>query len=315
MILNKIVNSHALIFNLFLEHTISSFYTYNHINILSKKAFKIKKNDNLMRFKSVLLIKDIPSYISFSLKHLDANIKFKNVLQYKGYLINLTHYKTVETYINKNLSKRNRKNLKSKTNKLYRTHNISTKIYFGNIDKDKYNEIFQVFYTLLKNRFNQKKTHNRYLSNWNDLQASTYQKILDKKASLFVVYDNLKPIAITLNYHLSDMVFSHIQTYHTAYSKYNMGDVCMMNHLEWLLKNNITVFDLSMGKTYYKQKWCNHEYDFVYQIFYKNNSIVSKLFAAIIKQELKFMQFLRNKNIIGKLFMFDKLLFKYKNRT
>lgn len=315
MVLNKLINSHALVFNLFLENKISTLYNSNAVNNLSQKHFNINNSVATNSSKNVYLVKDVPNYISFSLKNPDQNIKLKKILQYKGYLANLIEYKDALTYINKNLSKRNKKNLKSKTSKLYSNHKISSKVYFGFIDKNEYYLVFKSFYKLLKNRFDEKKIHNRYLSKWSDLQASTYQKILDKKASLFVIYDNKKPIAITLNYHVSDMVFSHIQTYHTAYSKYNMGDICMVNHLEWLIKNNTAVFDLAIGKTYYKEKWCNHEYNFMYHVFYNKKSILSKLNANIIAIELKIIQFLRDKNIIGKLFMIDKLLYKYKNRT
>ena len=302
-----------LIFDLFLENKISTFYTPDILNNLTSKAFEIENFDDSNRLKRIYIVKDIPDYLDVSLQKLDPTITTKKVLQYKGYLVNLSSYKDVTTFINENLNKRNRKNLISKWNRLYKNHEISFKFFFGAINKDEYLNIFKTFYRLLKTRFNEKKIYNRYLSNWDDLQESTYQKILDKKASLHVIFDKNHPIGITLNFHKGDIVFSHIQTYDVNYSKYSMGDISMINHLEWLITNKMTVFDLSIGKTYYKEKWCNHEYHFIYHIFYNKTSILSRIKVYIIVQELKLIQFLRNKNIIGKLFMFDKFLYTYKN--
>ncbi|NMH88224.1 GNAT family N-acetyltransferase [Flavivirga algicola] len=312
--LSKLFSSQSnhLIFDLFIETKISIFFSNYAINSLSQKSLKVKKDIADFNFKKIKMIKDVPNYIQFKLNELSPDIVHKVIPQYSGYLINTVGYKDASDYITKNLSKRNKKNLNSKKNKLYKNHKIFSEFHHGFIEKNEYDTIFKTFYKLLKNRFNEKKMHNRYLSTWKELQSTTYQKILDKKASLHVVYNDITPIAITLNYHLNDIVFSHIQTFDTNYSKYNMGDISMLIHLEWLIKNNINVFDLSMGKTYYKEKWCNHKYTFMYHLFYSKKSILSRICSRIIVQELKLIQFLRDKNIIGTLINFDKLLFNYK---
>ncbi|GAA3607073.1 GNAT family N-acetyltransferase [Flavivirga amylovorans] len=302
------------IFDLFLENKISSFYLPVVSNNFTNKYIETGSFESKNSSKNIHIVKDVPSYLNFSLQKLNSNIKFRKVQQYKGYLVNINGFKDVTTFINDNLNKRNRKNLISKKNKLYKNHKISSKFFFGEISKDNYQSLFKAFYRLLKVRFNEKRTYNRYLSNWDTIQEVTYQKILEKEASLHVIFDNHNPIGITLNFHKGDIVFSHIQTYDINYSKYNMGDISMLHHIEWLITNKIAVFDLSMGKTYYKEKWCNHEYNFIYHIFYKKNTILSRVKMQIIVQELKLLQFLRDKNIIGKLFMFDKLLYTYKNR-
>ena len=86
----------------------------------------------------------------------------------------------------------------------------------------------------------------------------------------------------------------------------------MLNHLEWLISNKIAVFDLSMGKTYYKEKWCNFEYDFFYEIYYDSKSLISIIFSKIIFLKFKLLFFLRDRNIVGGLLNFDKILYKLK---
>ncbi|MFD1613953.1 GNAT family N-acetyltransferase [Gelatiniphilus marinus] len=305
--------SSRLIFDLFLEHKINSFYESSILNTLSKEKFSAN-NSIFSTLKQVYIVKDVPDYLKLSLLKKHPNLRFKKVKQYHGYLLNIENKQDAIHYINKNLNSRNRKNLYAKKRKLYNNHNITTSVYYGAISAGDYNNIFDAFYVLLKNRFDEKKIHNRYLSNWKALQASTYQKILDKKASLHVVFDGAKPIAITLNFHINDIVFSHIQTYHVNYSKYNMGDICMHNHLEWLIKNKFRFFDLSMGKTYNKEKWSNHKYTLMYHVFYNNASVISKLCAKITVKELQLMQYLRDKNIVGKLINMDRFLYLLKGR-
>lgn len=304
--------NNRFIFNLFLENKINGFYTPHLLNKLTKINFNTSLA-TLNVFKTIYIVKDIPGYLNVELKKTNATYHLKKVKQYKGYLINLTGYNNKEDFIARNLNKRNRKNLYSKERNLNKKYKISSQAFFGSISKKLYDNIFDTFYILLKKRFNEKHTYNRYLSEWKDIQAATFQKILDKQASLHVIYDESKPIAITLNFHKGDIVFSHIQAYDINYSKYNMGDICMMNQIKWLISYNVNVFDLSMGKTYYKEKWSNYAYTFKYHIFYKQKSLLSKICTNIIIIELKLIQYLRDKNIVGKLINIDKLLYYFRS--
>ena len=190
------------------------------------------------------------------------------------------------------------------------THQINYEVITGFIEKTTYNAIFDVFYTLLKERFKEKKTYNRYLPHWNALQEACYDKILSKKASLHIVYDSNKPISITLNYHLDNITFSHIQAYDINYSHYNLGDISIYKQLEWCLLNNKTIFDLSMGKTDYKTKWCNETYTFYYHIFYRKFAVIPAMTAFAIKMEFLTKQYLRDINLIGNKWSLDKIKYK-----
>lgn len=310
---HKLINfqNTGFIFDLFLENNMSLYYEKKVMNTITKKTFEVPYADNITK-KNNYIVKDIPDYLKISIQ--DHHLSCIKIKQYQGYLVNLKDFKSVEDFINNTLNTRNRKNLNAKTKKLYKTHNISTVFYFGYIDINDYHHLFDCFLKLLKIRFDEKKTHNRYIRNWKALQASTYQKIIDKKASLHVVYDSNKPIAMTLNFHRGDIVFSHIQTYDTHYAKYNMGDISMLNHLQWLIDHKLSVFDLSMGKTYYKEKWCNKVYNFNYHIFYNKKSMLSTIGAQMIALELKCLQYLRNKQIVGKLINFDKIKYLFQQQ-
>ncbi|MEC3908031.1 GNAT family N-acetyltransferase [Tamlana sp. 2201CG12-4] len=287
-------------------------YTSNITNTLTGTIVNNINHFKVLPLKYVYIVKDIPSYLNIQLNMNTSLLQTTTINQYKGYLINLINYNSTEDYIKEKLSKRNRKNLFSKQRKLEQNHKISNKVYFGSIDKLLFDSIFDTFYSLLQKRFQEKRIYNRHLADWEAIKSLSYKKILEQKASLHVIYDDHKPITITLNFHQPNSVLSHIQAYDTDYSVYNMGDISMLNHLKWCFANNILIFDLAIGKSDYKDKWCNYEYDFSYQIHYNNKSLVSKFIAKTIYFEFKILKFLREKNIVGNMVNFDKLLYKIK---
>ncbi len=158
-------------------------------------------------------------------------------------------------------------------------------------------------------RFHQKKIYNRNLVKWKYYQDLFYPMILDRKASIFVISDQEKPITITLNLHISDIVFSHIQIYDVDYSKYSMGDIAIFKNIEWCYKNNINLWDFSKGATVNKLRWSNHIYQFDYHLFYNNNSLISKIMVNYITLKLIFKQLLRDRGIIGGVFQLDNLYY------
>jgi len=306
---NTSPKSSNFIFSLFLEQAVSCFFESNLINKITNTSFSATTSYAANRDKKYF-IKNIPDYINVN--NQSTRLTYSDVPQYKGFLLNFKGITSSEDYLLKNLSKRNRKNIVQKKKLLALNHSIRYQIFFGAIDAKEYHSIFTTFYTLLKNRFDEKKVYNRYLENWDDLYASVFSKINTKQASLFVIYDTGKPISITLNFHLADIVFSHIQAYNISYSKYQLGDISMLHHLEWCISHTIQIFDLSMGETYYKLKWKNQDYLFYHRIYYNSASLKETIWAKILVIQLKFMQFLRDKKIIGFSFSLDKLRYKLK---
>jgi len=304
------LKSSNFIFSLYLNHTVVSFFAKGLKNSLTGQSFK-PTNAFAVAESKKYVVKNIPDYLDLDACKVLGQLKHTDVLQYKGFLLNFQSITTPEDYLLKHLSKRNRKNLKQKHRQLLHENSIETQWFFGAMDEDNYAQIFDAFYGLLKKRFNEKKVNNRYLGNWAALQTTTYTKICSKKASMFVIYDKNTPISITLNFHINDMVFSHIQTYDIAYSHYNMGDISMWHHVQWCIKNKITIFDLSMGATYNKVKWSNHEYVFYHRIYYQTTSLLDQGWAQFQITKFKWLQSLRDRHIIGGRFSLDKLLFKF----
>ncbi|MBS9463881.1 GNAT family N-acetyltransferase [Flagellimonas sp. 389] len=309
-----LVHKVQFVFDLFLEKKTTSLYNPRLKNHLTQKSVLTENSFLNIINSKVIIVKDIPDYIEV-IGQESHSYKCKKVPQYKGFLINLLRYQDIKDYLIDNLNKRNRKNLFSKRNKLHGEYQIRYECYHKKIDKFDYDLIFDRFYILLEQRFREKKVYNRYLMDWQKLHEETYQKILNGDASLYVIFNEKEPISITLNFHLGDIVFSHIHTYDIEYSKYNLGDINMFANIEWCLDNKISIFDLSMGKTYNKQKWCNYEYRFMYHVYYNSDSLFGRLSSSMVMLKLKLIQYLRNKGIVGNLFQFDKLRYWIKRGT
>ncbi len=308
------VNTTNFILQLCVENKIQPFYEKKLVNKLSGKEIVIEYSSSIESSHAVIeMVTDIPDYLNVILSKINNQIEIKRITQYDGYLINLAKFHDIEDLVNKTFSRNPRKNLRSKIRKLEETYDVNYVFYYGNIKKTEYDHLFDVCYISMKERFEQKKIHNRYLLEWHIYYDLFYPKILKKEASICVIYDKEKPITITLNFHRSGIVFSFIQIYDVDYFKYSMGDIAMLKNLEWSFQNNFEIWDVSKGATDNKLRWSNHIYKFHHHLFYKRNSFTSSLIAFIVSKMLIFKQTLRKRGIIGNLIQLDKLYY-YSNR-
>lgn len=295
------------------NHGVLPYYSKTITNKLSDKEFEIAHDtDKSHSVSKFCMVRDIPDYLDVKLLESRTGITVLKVPQYKGYLIDMKKFDNIDDLIGQTLSRNPRKNLRAKHRKLELNHDISYQFYYGKINKNHYDYLFDVCYGLMEARFHQKKIYNRYLLDWKYYHDLFYPKICTKDASISVIYDGTKPITITLNFHKGDIVFSFIQIYDTDYFKYSMGDIAMYKNIEWCYENDYTVWDVSKGATENKLRWSSHTYLFEYHIFYQTKFPLQRFLACIACHKLKIKQFLRDKGIIGGMFQLDRLYYHTK---
>lgn len=285
-------------------------------NLTNGLSYTIKKDGEDYKNK-VFFIYDVPSLLNIP-KTESGTLKLKTIKQYKGYLANLENYTNLQDYISDNFSSRSRKVFKKHIPKLEACFNIKYKMYYGeNITKDEYDFIIDNFKRLLKKRFDEKQINNHYLSDkkWNYLKALVFPMILSKKASLFVIYDKNTPINISVNYVSSNIKFGALTVFDTDYSKFNIGFIDIMKHLEWCIENKLNIFDFSKGDFEYKKRWGNKIYHFDYHILYDSSSIFATLIANTIGNYFSIKQQLRDKNLHTKFHEFIFFLKGKKTNT
>ncbi|MBU3822304.1 GNAT family N-acetyltransferase [Flavobacteriaceae bacterium XHP0103] len=289
------INFFPIYFNIGKNHTKGSYYEVNDQNDYKGKVF---------------VVYDVPAYFNVNNASKPNGLSLLESTQYPGFLIELDKFKNVEDYLQSTFGRNSRMKMRKYSNRLDTCFDISTKMFFGTIDEKEYDLIFEYFMMLLNRRFSDKQisNNNMHPSEWNFYKEVAYPLIIEKKASLFVVFDNKTPIAITYNYHIDDIVIDAITVFDINYVKFNLGYLNNLKLIEWCFENNIKKLDFSKGYFDYKKRLCSKEYDFNYHILYDSNSIKAKIIAYFAYTFYEFKSYLRKKEINTKLHKITFLL-------
>lgn len=236
-----------------------------------------QKTNDVFKLHSVFSIYDIPNYLKLNFIEAENNIKILKAPLYNGFLINLQNYKNLDAYLSKKLGRGRKSQLKRYKKRLDFCINPTYKIFFGDISKSEYSFLFDTLKLLTVKRFNQKKEINFELPYLDKYYEVMFKLILNKQASIFVIYHDTKPICITLNFIQKHTVFHWNSCFDIDYSMFNLGHVNMLNHLEWSFNNNIKVFDMGRGDFHHKRKYVDTKY--LYEDFFllTSNNSISKL--------------------------------------
>ncbi|MEE9361060.1 MAG: GNAT family N-acetyltransferase [Cellulophaga sp.] len=263
--------------------------------------------------RKVFLIYDVPAYFNLNTSPKN-NLKVHRIKQYKGFSVGINEHNDFNAYMSATFKKSSRYKLKKYKKRLELSFKITYKMFHGDISKTEYNHIFDSFKILLEKRFEEKCTSNNNLNpdEWNFYKEVAYPMLLEKKASLFVIYDDNVPIGVTLNYFSNSILFDAITVFDINYAKFHLGSITIMKLIEWSFENDIRTFDFSKGYFDYKKRWSNNTYNFEYHIYYDASSIKATGIAFGLKQLFKLKQSLREKNINDKLHL---LTYSLKNKS
>jgi len=235
------------------------------------------------------------------------------VRQYPGYLIDLESYNTLDDFLSKTFKKSSRYKLRKYKKRFEECFDISFKAYNGEMSKEEYDTVFFYFRKLLKKRFEEKQISNNNLNTeeWDFYKDVAYPLILEKKASLFVLYKNEEPISITLTYLSENRIFDAITVFDIDYAKFHLGSIKIMYLVDWCLKNGWKILDFSKGHFDYKTRWSNKKFDFHYHIWFDKKSLRAQVYSLCLKYYFTLKQYLREKGVNEKL---HKLTFAIKNK-
>lgn len=276
-----------------------SFYERNGVPpIYSKICYKDNPNPLYSKSKNevdedalTIAIELFPSYLKFKIEN-HYEYSLKKIFRVKGYGITINNLESVEIYLKKHFKPNFRTALRRRLTGLETCFNISYKMFYGHIRQEEYERLMQALYTMLVRRFDQRNDENLVLGKWKDYQKNTYALINTKKASLFVIYDDKKPIQISLSYHYNEILFLAIPSYDIDYSKFGLGNISVLKLLEWCYTNTYLMMDMGFGAFDYKVKWCNEIYDFEHHLFYKKSSLMSRAFVSWINNKTRLINYL-----------------------
>ncbi|WP_024769172.1 GNAT family N-acetyltransferase [Aquimarina macrocephali] len=209
---------------------------------------------------------------------------------FKGYAIFLDGFASADAYI-KYRFRSNAKGIRRRVKRLESCFQISYKTYYGAIEEEEYDVLMDCLEKMLIRRFKQRNDVSQSLIRWDHYKSMYFSLINQKKASLFVVYDNDNPIVISLNHHFCGRLFSAISSYDIDYGKFSLGSVEIYKKLDWCIANNHKSYEMGMGDLTYKREWCNHIYNFEHQIIYPKKSISAAISASVEYLKVSFKEF------------------------
>lgn len=244
------------------------------------------------------LIFDVPTYFDCP-SNKRGGRTVKRVKQYPGFLIELEKFTDLTNFMKEQFGKGSRYKFNKYRKKLEQSFDINIKMYSGSMDKSEYDYIFDCFRELLEKRFSDKGEYNNNLDakEWGFYKEVVYPMLLNQLAGLFVIFDDKKPIAVTLNYLSKDIIFDAITVFDIDYSKFHLGSVNIMYLIDWGITNKFSKLDFSKGYFDYKARWCTKKYDFEYHLVYDKSSIKSITVAILLQKYFWFKQYLREKDI------------------
>ncbi|MFI1743916.1 GNAT family N-acetyltransferase [Thalassobellus sediminis] len=283
--LRRILNTEHSDFNLFHKKTLQEFYigVYNKFNndsFFSSEEFEtIKSNDK----KRLSRVNYVPKYLNLVINEKSEFKKIELNTAEKGFIVNLKKYSDVKNYMLSQFGAKSRSKINSNLKRLELCFNISYKFYYGSISKKEYDFLFKNLYSLIKKRFLEINKEHQAIKKWKQYVDSIYHMVLNKSASIFVIYDDEKPIDICISYHFDNVVFNEIRSFDIDYSKFRLGYVDIYKQLEWCFEQGFDIFDLGMGELRYKKEWCNVVYPFEHHVVFNKKKIINYLLIVITK--------------------------------
>ena len=191
---------------------------------------------------------------------------------------------------------------------------VKFEVLYGNqMSRDDFNSVFEKFKLLLEKRYNNKRINNHWLNErkWEYLEEVFFEMQKSKRAILFILSVNGKPVAFSSNFKSDDIVFSFLPAFDVEYSKFNPGTYLNYKILDWCIKNDVRIYDFSKGDYDYKKTWGNLEYGFEYHILYDPTSIKSRLISKSVHLFFEAKQYLRKMKIHE---TYHKYIFMLKKR-
>ncbi len=136
-----------------------------------------------------------------------------------------------------------------------------------------------------------------------------YEMILNKKALLFIIKKNGKPVCGSFNFISKDILFFSSQTFDVDLYRFGLGHIMIYELGNWCFDNKISIFDFSKGDFEYKRRWANIEYHFQVHVLYDAGSFQASLLGSFLVNYFRLKQFLRDKEVnifVSKLKYFIK---------
>jgi hypothetical protein len=237
-------------------------------------------------------IRFVPEYFNLCFLNQTSH-NLKKVTYLKGCAITLDNFENENDYV-KHQFKKKADNIRRYVKRLESSFDIEYKMYYGSIDIDKYHLLLDQMSEMILKRFDTLTETNNSLKDLTWIREKAHELILAKNASLFVIYNQDRPVSITFNFIHDKFIFAYLSGFDIDYRKFGMGHVYIFKQLQWCFEHHFSIYEMGWGAYDYKQRWCNLIYDSKHYLFYRNRKIVPILMANIEIANINFKKILKS---------------------
>tara|TARA_R110000868_G_scaffold392315_1_gene662885 strand:- start:134 stop:1384 length:1251 start_codon:yes stop_codon:yes gene_type:complete len=282
----------------FLRNRFRLYYYNVGKNITNGVSYVLSNNQNDCKGK-VFLIYDVLPYLRerHNLTGDHPYLKLKKAPQYKGYLTDLSGFKNFDDFFLRHFSAKSRGNIRKWDKRLKLNFKVDFKVFYGEIELEVYNHVFDNLLILIQKRWDDLGMENDILKDHDYYHELCYNMILDKTATLNVLYANDEIVAISICFASNKELFFAITSFDIDFRKYNLGHLLIMYIMNWCFETGFDIFDYSKGTYEYKTRWSNKTYVFEDHILFDRNSIGSNLVGNYLVLFYRMKQFLRERNV------------------
>ncbi|SFD07383.1 GNAT family N-acetyltransferase [Algibacter pectinivorans] len=220
---------------------------------------------------TIHLIEFVPPFFNLKFNNTKGVLSTFRYTYFNGFMCNLTSSKSLDDYMYSQLGKKKKKIVVRRLSRLEQCFNIDYKIFYGDIENEECRVLMDTFKIMIKKRFNQRGDIHSSLKNWSFYRDETAHLIRNKKACLFVIYNDKTPIAMSLNFLFNKVFESAITSYEIDFAKFGLGNIIVLKKLEWCFDNGFEFFNMRYGDYPYKRMWCNTVFKYDSYIVYKKS--------------------------------------------
>lgn len=258
-------------------------------NFVYQKALPLKTLSN--NGQRPMVLTSVPSYINTELD-LGSDIVIKKVKTFPGSLIKLSAYESYEEYLKKNFAQKGRSHFIKSQNLLDECFTVRYKIYYGSIEEEEYQIIFNAFEQMQAKRFEERGMRYHTDPMLSEYRAKTLGLVRSKEACISVIYNGDTPIAISLNYILGKIIHGFTKTFDSAYSKFSLGHIELLNVIKWSFDEGFEVFDFMKGEYSYKNRFADTSYPFLLETIYHKKGTLNHIWGRSVFLGLKLFYFI-----------------------
>ncbi len=250
--------------------------------------------DSEVSSKDFYSLRKFPSFLQIQLRKNTGYIS-RGYPSVKGFTIDMSLNKGVEDYMRSQFHKKVRAHQMRALRRFEHCFDLRQERYYGHIDEEKCMYLLEELRKMIAKRFKQRQQESDTLKVWDTIEKNTYNHVMEKKASIFVITHRQKPISISISYHYDKLFFYYITSYDTDYAKFSIGNIMIMKQLAWCYEQGFKYFDMGWGELDYKRRWCNLTYYYSHIFIFPRSSLPGRLWSFILGSKTTVMAYLLNR--------------------